>query len=157
MEDSTAMAPEEIDGPFVTAAFFCERVLHEKDEVLSAMRIMDVLTLTGPGPFPGEPGGPEHIVYPLMALVMVRNGRGAGPAQLELRQFRANGQLGNVVPQAIEFGTPDQPTRIIQNVRLLITQQGLLWTEVRVDGRLLTRMPLRLIFQKTNEIPVESR
>ena len=39
---------KQADGPFVAAAFICERVLREVDGVLSAMRIIDRVTIKAP-------------------------------------------------------------------------------------------------------------
>jgi hypothetical protein len=42
-------------GPYLNAALLCEKVLHEKDEVLSVMRIIDriiVQALSVGGPVP---------------------------------------------------------------------------------------------------------
>lgn len=35
-------------GPYLTAAYFCERVLREQDGVLSTIRIVDRWTVNGP-------------------------------------------------------------------------------------------------------------
>ncbi len=34
-------------GPYLQAAFFCERLLEEADGVLSAIRIVDTVTISG--------------------------------------------------------------------------------------------------------------
>jgi hypothetical protein len=36
------------DGPYLAAAFLCEKVLQEKDEAVSIIRIIDRVTLTVP-------------------------------------------------------------------------------------------------------------
>ncbi|HZU17306.1 MAG TPA: hypothetical protein VFD01_12010 [Candidatus Dormibacteraeota bacterium] len=98
-------------GPYPSGAFLCERVLEERDGVLSAIRIVDRILVQGQAP-PGAEAPPmPSIGIGLMALIMLKNGAARGSRRLRL------------VPRA---------------------PSGL---DVPLDGELLTRMPLRVVYQ----------
>jgi hypothetical protein len=44
------MSNGERGGPYIGAAFLCEKILQEKDGVLSAIRIVDRITHSAVGP-----------------------------------------------------------------------------------------------------------
>ena len=46
------MDDQEYTGPYLVAALFCEKVLSEKDGVISTMRIVDRITITVSGEAP---------------------------------------------------------------------------------------------------------
>ena len=43
---------QDLGGPYLHAAHFCEKLLTEKDGVLSAIRIIDRITVTASGATP---------------------------------------------------------------------------------------------------------
>jgi hypothetical protein len=66
------------DGPYLTAAFLCEKVLREADGVLSAVRIVDRWNINGPT----ETLTPAVIQASL--VLMFKSGIYRGSAQLTI-------------------------------------------------------------------------
>src|SRR5882757_2438042 len=76
--------------PFVSAATVCERVLHEKDNVLSVIRMVDTFFIETPPQPVGEPA-PVLVVLGLQLtlLISLKAGdvpSGSYPVQLALRK-----------------------------------------------------------------------
>src|SRR5262245_45206440 len=69
-------------GPYLSAAVFCEKVLGEKDGVLSAIRIVDRITVTASGTAPPEKMPPTNIQ--VTALVAFKSGFFKGSAEIKL-------------------------------------------------------------------------
>ena len=59
-------------GPYLSAAFLCEKVLEEKDGVKSAIRIIDRVTRTAVGPNP--PMEMEPFQYNIVLLLKFKSG-----------------------------------------------------------------------------------
>lgn len=66
-------------GPFLAVAVLCEKVLEEKDGVLSAIRMVDRIVQTAIGPAAPEEMPPVPVN--LTALVCFKSGGGSGPTQ----------------------------------------------------------------------------
>jgi hypothetical protein len=79
-------------GPFLTAAAICERVLQERDGVLSAIRIVDRITLTAAGEVPEHL--PEFPPHNLTVLVSFKSGNARGRHTVSFRVEKPSGEEG---------------------------------------------------------------
>ena len=133
-------------GPFVKAAFVAERVLEEKDGVLTAIRIVDAASLevVGKAPDMPQPAPPVSIDFTLVLMLV----RGDSPIE-QLVTFGMEGAHVEAAPAPIEhhlvFG-PDQESAAHVRIRLQLALRnpGTYWFFVRASGRELTRIPLRV-------------
>lgn len=135
-------------GPFVICAAICEHVIEGKDNVLSAIRLIDQITLANiaPGqPRPtdprGIPGRPSANVVDFTFLVALKAGdfRGSGKVRVEIKTPAGS----RLAAKEIEAHFPTETKG--QNLILrgdLVPEAGIYWFEVYFDDRLLTRSPL---------------
>jgi hypothetical protein len=149
------MTTSKSSGPYLTAACLCERVLEEKDGVLSAIRIVDRIMLQGVAP-PGvemPPMPPVPIM--LVALVTLKNGSARGSRRLSLQPIAPSGFKlpGPSVPLLLE-GDDDRGVNVRLVIQFQAQEEGLYWFDVLLDDELLTRMPLRVVYQVvTTNVP----
>ena len=76
-------------GPFLSAAFLCDKILIERDGVVSAIRLVDRVNQTVTGPEPSEVM--EPFDYQLTLFVSFKAGSTRGPMQLEIRMEKPSG------------------------------------------------------------------
>ena len=76
-------------GPYLQMAVFCEKVLHERDGVLSAIRIIDRMNRTAAGPNPPDVMPPFD--YQLTALITLKSGRARGSVYVEIEPEMPSG------------------------------------------------------------------
>ncbi len=77
-------------GPYLELAVLCERVLEERDGVLSLVRLVDRLEVTVPGPA-GAAGPAALAPVQLFAVVGFKSGQARGRHQLRLTLERPDG------------------------------------------------------------------
>ena len=132
-------------GPFLSAAFLCEKVLREVDGVTSAIRIIDRITHSTIGPELKREMEPfDHNLYLYLAL---KSGSARGGMELVIRLEDQSGASKTLFTQTINFeGDDERGTNIIAEFRLRITLQGLHWFDIVLDGVRITRIPLRVVY-----------
>ncbi|MCH8296880.1 MAG: hypothetical protein IH873_02320 [Chloroflexi bacterium] len=132
-------------GPFLGAAFLCEKVLQEKDGVISAIRIVDRITRNAIGPELKKEMDPfDHNLF---LYLMFKAGSARGPMELNIRLEDPSGASKSPFTQTINFeGDDDRGANIVAELRLKIEMPGLHWFDVVLDGVRLTRTPLRVIY-----------
>jgi len=133
-------------GPYLQAALFCERVLQEKDEVLSLIRVIDRVILRAVGSAPPDqmPAG----IVACQAVIMLKTGSLAGKYKLGLLPTTPSGK---VLPETsvgiLLEGGEDRGINVILNVQFLAQEEGIYWFDLKLENQLLTRIPLRLVYQ----------
>lgn len=137
--------PADTGGPYVAVAAFCDRVLEEKDGVLSAIRLVDRVTATLAGP--GVPGTMPPIPVNLTLLIVLKSGAARGRHQLEIAPEAPSGLALSPVSVPVLFEGEERGVNVVLNVGFQATQEGLYWFSVRLEGQLLTRIPLRVVYQ----------
>jgi len=128
--------------PFVQAAMICEHVLHEKDGVVSAIRVIDRIT-TGDVPI-GLPAGVTPAVE-FSILVMIKAGSIKGKSKLQVKMRRPSGAEGEVNTWPIQLNGDEQGANIVVKASLAVSEFGLYWFDVYWNGGLLTSIPLKLV------------
>lgn len=139
--------------PIVTAALICERVLIEKDDVVSAIRIFDRLVYVPP-PAGIEPGVAR---IPFMFLVMLKRGNAASrnhEISVAIKPPSGNESRAMPEPLKVEFAgeDPDAGVNLQIGIQLTPSEEGLYWIELMIDGQLSARTPFRL-FQQDAKSP----
>lgn len=133
-------------GPYVKAAFFCDRVLQEPDGVISPIRIVDRITHTGHGSDIPEEMPP--FSYRIFAVVMLVPGRARGRHSVRLELENPSGELRMIGGQDLLFEGEDRNVNLITEIQATFHMEGLHWLRVSFDDRPLTRSPLRVIYQR---------
>ena len=131
-------------GPYLQAAFFCERLLEEADGVLSAIRIVDTVTLQG-----GSPSDAETATVNLTLLIAFKAGQARGTFDLVV-EMEEPGRSPSDAPvrhtQTILFDGADHGgVTVIMPLALVVDQESVPWFRASLDERLVTRLPLRVV------------
>jgi len=131
------------EGPFLAAAFFCDKVLDEKDDVLSAIRIVNKITLTASSPEITLEINPAKIN--LMGLVSIRAGGVKGNHKIKVMSDSEILSEPSQIAVDISFdGNDDATNNVIITLGIEVKREGMIWFGVFFDDKLLTKMPLRI-------------
>jgi hypothetical protein len=142
---------EPFAGPYLSSAFFCERMLEEKDGVPSFIRVVDVLTVPTP---PAEiPVGPDGQVVEVASFLTVhiafKSGEVKGERRVRLDIIFPSGKVKEGQENPVHFLGHEKGINLFGQVPVPISEEGLYWYEVKLDGTPITRIPLRVVYQKT--------
>lgn len=127
--------------PYVTAALLCERVLQEKDEVLTIIRIIDKLQYRLQGIGVPIPAGTKPLVE-IQGVVGIKSGPVTGDHTIKVVVERPNGDRKDVFTYPVKLLGKDHGQNIILKMGLGVDMDGLFWFDVIFDEELLTRIPL---------------
>jgi hypothetical protein len=126
---------------------FCERILTERDGVKSMIRMIDQVTHTVIGP--DSPDALEGFNYALWLFVSLKAGSAQGRSDYTIRMEAPSGLQTVTARGSANFpGAPNQGVDLQANMRLQFDQEGIYWFDFELDGRVLTRMPLQVIYQR---------
>ena len=132
-------------GPFLSAAFLCEKVLEEKDGVKSAIRIIDRVTHTAVGPKPPKEMPP--FPYDITLFLRFKSGWARGSTDLKIETVKPSGESSTPVQQTIFFeGEEDRGVDVVGHLRIKLEMTGIYWFHVYLDEEHLTQIPLRVIY-----------
>ena len=137
--------PNSIPGPYVQLAAFCESVLQESGGVLSLLRVIDRVNvrLTNPDAPDELPAGQLETTL----VVALKAGDARGRVPITIGMEKPDGT--SPVPQRLEvlFEGEERGVNLILRMQLEALE-GLYWFDVTVGERSLTRVPLRLTYQR---------
>jgi hypothetical protein len=138
---------DSIGGPFLQAATFCEKVLQEKDGVVSAIRLVDRFTLSSSAE--GAPDLMPAINVGISILIAFKSGDAKGKWELKVRPVAPSGQElpGFVGP--VHFEGDERGAVVVIQYGLAAKEEGIYWFDVMLNEKLITKMPLRIIYEKT--------
>jgi hypothetical protein len=131
-------------GPYLTVAALCDRILQEKDGVISLIRVIDKITSSPVGP--GTPAEMPPIPVNVSLVIMLRAGDSGGNYTVTIRPegpTMASPPTETEVPVSFS-GAPGEGANLVVNIAMVATTTGLYWFSILLDGYLLTRVPLRI-------------
>ena len=135
------------DGPFLTAALMCERLLTEEGGVHSLIRVVDRVTQTASGPEP-----PEEMTafnHQMTLFVAFKSGSARGPMELTIRVQKPSGVSSPAIRRTLNFeGDDDRGINAITVLNMKIDIAGTWWIHVMLDGVEVSRVPLRVIYER---------
>ena len=133
------------DGPYLTAALLCEKILIEADNVKSAIRIVDKRTQLIESENPPAKMPPANIRWHL--LVKLVKGEAEGKHEVSVRLVSPGGaELSNQI-MTLEFeGADNTVIDLMAKLELNLTEEGTHWFEIYYDGILWTKSPLRTAY-----------
>jgi hypothetical protein len=137
---------EEPGGPYVAMAVLCEKVLQEKDGVLSAIRVIDRIVSTASGP--EAPARMPPVAIRLTALLSFRSGIARGSYTVTLRPQAPSGRALPALALPVHFEGEDRGANLVLNLDSVLDEEGVYWFDVLLGEQRLTRMPLRVIYQR---------
>jgi hypothetical protein len=134
-------------GPFLTAAVFAEKVLQERDGTKSLIRIVDRVTQSAVGPSPPESMQP--IDWEAVIFIQLKPGQARGSTTFRIVEEMPNGLSREISAGSFNFlGGPNQGADIVAPIKIRLEMAGLYWFDVEIEGRVLTRMPLEVLYER---------
>jgi hypothetical protein len=146
VEAFTTRAEEE--GPYLQSALICERVLQERDGTLSAIRLIDYISLSRP---PADvDANTVTVVLPaqitLHLLISFKGGRRGASHEIRVIGHTPDGREEQFPVQRLVFassvpeGAPG--ANAVVQLRLGFKNVGTYWFELLLDDRFVSAMPL---------------
>jgi hypothetical protein len=136
-------------GPFLNAALLCEKVLYEKDEVISVIRLVDRITLTAHASSSPETLPPMPVS--LYALISFKSGSAKGRHTIK---WVTETPSGIRLPEQLlsaHFDGDDRGVNLVLNINMVVDQEGLYWFDIILEDQLITRIPLRILYQRIGQ------
>ncbi len=124
-------------------AVFCEKVLQEQDGVLSVIRVIDRFIVAGATPEIGP------TVLQFTILISFKSGFLRGKQNISLRPKSPSGvDLPSMDFPVLFEGDDDRGVNLGAGINFVVNEEGLFWFDVYLADELVTRMPLRVIYQR---------
>lgn len=140
-------------GPFVLFAVLCQRAQQDQYGALSIINVLEQLVV-GPGERAEQaPETMPSFRFQANLAVCLASGWRTGTGSLSILPVRPSGETLDAVDQIVEFRGGDHRVTMISNVSMDMTEEGIYWFEVRVDGQRLTQIPLRVSYERASEQP----
>ena len=132
-------------GPFLLSAVICEKVLQEKDNVVSIIRIIDRLTHTiQAAEMPTEL---PHVPFQFVIFINFKAGSARGRHQIEVVSEHPSGQRKPIFATSVLFEGEDRGNNLVVRAGMEFDAEGLYWFDVLLEGRTVTRIPFRMLYQ----------
>lgn len=133
------------EGPYLSAALVCEKVLEERNGAKSVIRIIDRVTRQAVGTNP--PQEMEPFDYAMAMLIRFKSGRARGTYPLEIQLVKPSGESAPPMRRNILFeGEDDRGLDIVVNMRFRFEQTGIYWFNLILNNVRLTRIPFRVTY-----------
>jgi len=133
-------------GPYIQMAGLCENVIEDKTGALSLIRIIDTITHTEARP--DAPTEMPNVTYPMKMVVMLKSGRARGRHELKIIPELPSGELKPPLTRSIQMEGEERGVNNIINMLFTFTMEGLHWFDIYLDDSLLTRIPLRIKYNR---------
>jgi len=134
------------DGPYLGMAILCERVLQEKDNVLSAIRIVDKIIQTAIGPDSLEMMPP--VTINLFAIISFKSGASGGKYNFKLVPTTPSNEKMQEYSIPLVLEKNGKSANVIINLNLLVKEEGLYWFDVSLNDEFVTKIPLHIEYQR---------
>lgn len=140
-------------GPYLIAALICEKVLVEKDNVPSPIRIIDritinTITITQEGSLVVIPQVSEQEPLTLTLFISLRSGMARGTSSIKIALEEPSGLKRPPQELPVLFEGEDKGVNLILPFRLKPDPQGVYWFHISLEDQHLTRIPLRVVHQR---------
>jgi len=133
-------------GPYIQMAGLCEQVIEDKTGALSLIRIIDTITHTEARP--DAPAEMPQVTYPMKMVIMLKSGRAHGPYELKIIPELPSGETKRPYIHSIQLESEERGVNYIINMLFTFTMEGLYWFDVYFDDCPLTRVPLRIKYNR---------
>ena len=133
-------------GPWLIAAVLCERVLQERDGTMSVIRIVDRVTATTQDEKSPEEMPPVPVN--LKALITLKSGEAKGNYAVTVQPVFPSQRKGPVITMPVLLEGEDRGVNLIFDVRFKASEQGVYWFDVMIRDEVVTRIPLRVLYQR---------
>ena len=140
--------PEQPMRPFVQVACICQASLQEANGSFSIIRIMDRVPVGGTT----EEMQPQPLNM-LSLVVILKAGEMSGKYTLKIEPQTPSGKRLPPLQMPVLFERDERGVMLCVPLALVATEEGLYWFDVMIEQEVLTRIPLRVMYQKLQSIP----
>lgn len=134
---------ENVFRSYLHVATFCEKVLREADGVLSLIRMFDRFNVIG------ESEEMQTTLLSFMVFISFKSGFMRGKQRIALRPQSPTGKELPAMEFPVLFeGDNDRGPAIGFQVNWPVEEEGVFWWDLYLNEELVTRMPLRVTYQR---------
>ena len=133
-------------GPHVQVAAFCEKVLLEKDGVLSLIRLVDRIIKSERGQNPPDEMPEFH--FPLHLVINLKCGSARGRHDITIIPEKPSGETLQPISLSINMEGEGKGVNIASIIDIPYNMEGLWWFRVLYDNQIITRLPLEVMYSK---------
>ena len=134
--------------PWVQIATICQSAIVEANtNALSVIKVTDRLAVAG---FTQEMQ-PQPINVTL--AILLKSDQMNGQYQVKIRCVSPNGTSTDGPEIPFLFEGNDRGVQAVFPIGFIATEQGVYWFEVLLEEELLTRIPLRVMYQRIQNLP----
>jgi hypothetical protein len=134
--------------PFVQVAAICGAALNETNGFLSLIRIMDRLPIQNI-----QDEMPPTPLHSLFIVVILKSGEMRGQYKVRIVPVKPSGERLPAPEMNALFEGDERGIALIAPLTMVADEPGLYWFDVMVGPDLLTRIPLRIMYQKIPQMP----
>lgn len=141
---------DELMRPWVQVAAFVNVAMQEgaPGGWVSLIRILDRWFFNGT-----TPEMPTSLLQTTL-VIMLKSGNMKGDATVKIRPISPSKKELPSIDLPILFEGDERGVNIILPVVMQIQESGLYWFDILVDDQLFTRVPLRVVYQRLQGIPM---
>ena len=131
--------------PYLKLGTICERVLEEKEGVLSLIRMVDRFTITITGKEPPEQL--PHLLRPLTIIMSWVGGLGSHEAAFNIISPSGETQRS---PRSWSFSLDaiNRGHNIIVTLPVSMAKEGVYWIEFILNDQVKSRVPFQVIYER---------
>ena len=138
-------------GPHLSMALLCERVLQERDGVISLIRVVDRFMVPGVSR--------EMQPSPLQTTLVIgfKSGAATGKHVIRIRPVTPSGMALPEQEFPVLFEGRDRGPGIVAQIGFMLNEEGLYWIDVLFEDSVVTRIPMMVLYQRVAQAsgPVE--
>ena len=135
-------------APYVQIAAFCQTALQENNGALSLIRLVDRHPVVGPTK------EMQPTTVNLTLVVVLKSGNMTGSATLTIKPTKPDGTPLPSMNAPVLFEGMERGVGLVTQMGLLVNEGGLYWFDVLIEQVLLTRIPLRILYQQSQQITI---
>ena len=141
----------ETGGPWLALAVLCEKAIEDKEGRLHLIGILDRLIFTASGD--NAPEAMPATVVQVTAVISFKSGFAKGRYTVGLRPVDPSGLQAQTLTVPILLEGDDRGANVILGVNAQVAEEGLYWFDVLLEQRIVSRIPLRVLYQRTSYGP----
>jgi hypothetical protein len=146
-----------ISGPHISAALLCEKVLNERDNVPSFIRVAERFNanIVPPGvQLPPGLSAPLRLIQFMVVVILRAGDLPTGRYEMRIDLMKPNGERLNSQDFSVFFnGSDDNGVTVLSPMGIPDPEEGLHWFDVFFENERITRIPLRVVYQTIQFVP----
>lgn len=135
------MSEQNISGPYVQLATFCDMAIEDKTGALSIIRLIDRYTVSG------QTAEMQPTPLNTTLAILLKAGFLRQKAKLRIQPTTPSGAALPPIELSVLFEGDDRGVQIVLPLQMVLAEDGLYWFDVSADSQPLTRIALRLLYQ----------